>query len=174
MSFVFVVSIIAVFFVAHNFDGKEAQIHGQPLPNLFHRTDEINEMIFKLQETCERELSIQILSESPYILFVNLPPKTTPAVKSFQVFGIHPRELISTEFGIHYLEHLCGQSRFTTTEKSEDLLDIEFGLVINANPDSRILVENGARCRRTNPNFVDIERNWDAYWSPVSPANPQK
>ena len=37
-------------------------------------------------------------------------------------------------------------------------------MVINVNPKSRMEVENGNYCLRTNENGVDLNRNWDAHW----------
>jgi len=40
----------------------------------------------------------------------------------------------------------------------------EFKIVVNGNPDSRRQVEQGSFCLRTNPNGVDLNRNWDEHW----------
>lgn len=40
----------------------------------------------------------------------------------------------------------------------------EFMLVVNANPGSRMQVEQGDWCLRVNPNGVDLNRNWDEHW----------
>jgi len=44
------------------------------------------------------------------------------------------------------------------------LADNEFQIVLNGNPHSRTRVEEGEFCLRTNPNGVDLNRNWDEMW----------
>ena len=39
-----------------------------------------------------------------------------------------------------------------------------FRIIINSNPNSRVKVENGEYCKRTNNNDVDINRNWDIFF----------
>ena len=43
----------------------------------------------------------------------------------------------------------------------------EIWVVVNGNPNSREKVENGNYCLRVNKNGVDLNRNWNSYWSPV-------
>jgi len=85
----------------------------------------------------------------------------------FITFGEHSRELISPETGLEHLRQLCGESATTSKVKVEDVLkDSSFTLVLNANPRSRAKVESGEYCLRTNPNGVDLNRNYNIKWEP--------
>lgn len=44
-------------------------------------------------------------------------------------------------------------------------------MVLNANPHSRAKAEKGDFCLRENENGVDINRNYEAHWSPVEFGN---
>jgi len=84
-------------------------------------------------------------------------------VNIFILAGEHPRELISVEFILNFVKYLCMGER---NEKYLNLVNsFNFRIIINANPNSRELVEKGEYCRRTNLNFVDINRNWNIFWS---------
>lgn len=49
-------------------------------------------------------------------------------------------------------------------DRGEVLAQNEFLFVLNANPRSRLKVEQGDFCIRTNPSGVDLNRNWDEMW----------
>eukprot|EP00438_Fugacium_kawagutii_P026675 Skav231882 [mRNA] locus=scaffold54:313976:319226:- [translate_table: standard] len=68
----------------------------------------------------------------------------------------HARELISAESGLHFVKTVCQQK--------DALRNNEFMVVVNANPGSRVQVEQGDWCLRVNPNGVDLNRNWDEHW----------
>jgi len=92
-------------------------------------------------------------------------PGASPTNKNFLLFGEHSRELISPESGLHFLKSLCGET--SLSERAQSILDdSEFQIVVNGNPGSRREVEGGKFCLRTNPNGVDLNRNWDEHWQP--------
>jgi len=70
--------------------------------------------------------------------------------RAFILFGEHARELVSPETSLALLTRICDG------EGSETL----FKIMPNSNPRGRELVESGEQCRRTNPEGVDINRNW--------------
>lgn len=75
--------------------------------------------------------------------------------------GEHPREMISPEFMLHFVTFLC-ENQNTSAKKI--LEKNNFRIVVNANPNGRIKVENGDYCRRTNNNNIDLNRNWDYFF----------
>jgi len=94
---------------------------------------------------------------------------SNPINKNFLLFGEHARELISPESGLHFIKTLCGETGELNKERAtKTLQDSEFQIVVNGNPASRTKVEQGDFCLRVNPNGVDLNRNWDEEWSPVT------
>merc|ERR1719331_1724920 len=90
-------------------------------------------------------------------------PDTKPVNKNFLLFGEHARELISPESGLHFVKTLCGE--VGDKDRTASILkDSEFQIVVNGNPASRKRVEQGDYCLRTNPDGVDLNRNWDEKW----------
>merc|ERR1719453_552050 len=77
-------------------------------------------------------------------------PNSQPVNKNFLLFGEHSRELISPESGLHFVKSLCGETDLAERAK-EVLQDSEFQIVVNGNPGSRVKVEDGDFCLRTNP-----------------------
>lgn len=86
-------------------------------------------------------------------------------MRAYLLFGEHPRELISPESGLDFLNDLCSNPQSTMNQKILD--NYELRMIINANPLSREKVENGAFCLRENENGVDLNRNYDAHWVQV-------
>lgn len=80
-------------------------------------------------------------------------------LRAMLVFGEHARELISPESGLHFLRALCSGQHFNLNKVSE------IKIILNANPQSRKLVEGGDFCRRTNEDDVDLNRNWANHFS---------
>ena len=75
--------------------------------------------------------------------------------------GEHPREMISPEFMLLFITFLCENQK----NSSKKILEKNnFRIIINANPDGRIKVEEGEYCRRTNNNNIDLNRNWDYFF----------
>jgi len=91
-------------------------------------------------------------------------PGAKPVNKNFLLFGEHSRELISAESGLHFVKALCGEIPSFAADAQRILEDNEFQIVVNGNPASRRKVEEGDYCLRTNPNGVDLNRNWDEKW----------
>lgn len=94
-------------------------------------------------------------------------PHSKPLNKVFILFGEHSRELISPESGLRLLQGLCGEADLPgySKDRVRSLLhDSEFFMILNGNPSSREMVEGGQFCLRTNPNGVDLNRNWDEMW----------
>lgn len=133
----------------------------------YHTTDEIREEIGRLQGACNGMLEVTQEVEGQVTLDVATIRSTaqTP-VRAFLLFGEHSRELISPESGLHFLRVLCGEEHPPSgaPSPSDVLKGTSFQLVLNANPRSRMEVEAGDYCLRTNPNGVDLNRNWDEQW----------
>eukprot|EP00929_Paragymnodinium_shiwhaense_P003378 TRINITY_DN10385_c1_g1_i1.p1 TRINITY_DN10385_c1_g1~~TRINITY_DN10385_c1_g1_i1.p1 ORF type:complete len:438 (+),score=83.76 TRINITY_DN10385_c1_g1_i1:79-1392(+) len=96
-------------------------------------------------------------------------PSNTKKTKAVLFFGIHSRELISTESGLHFMQTLCGTG--PASARANSLLDqVDFVIVPNANPLGRKEVDRGNFCKRTNEHDVDLNRNWgfDGHMDPES------
>jgi hypothetical protein len=139
----------------------------ESMPSFYHTTDEIHEALRNLLDNCPM-LSMSALSKTSSVtgrkvtvdVFSVKNPEADPVNKVFVLFGEHPRELISSESGFHFIQSLCSNSK-----RVQDVLkQNEFKIIVNANPDSRRLVEKGEFCRRVNPDGVDLNRNWDEHW----------
>ncbi|CAD8066346.1 unnamed protein product [Paramecium primaurelia] len=130
----------------------------------YHTTAEINEELESLSRSCSF-LSLSNASDSPLIKEVNINRNQNKKYRAYILFGEHPRELISPESGIHFLNDLCFEK---TDPKNKQILDdFELRMILNANPLSRQKVEGGEYCLRENENGVDINRNYDAHWEKV-------
>lgn len=84
----------------------------------------------------------------------------SPKQKAMFVFGEHARELVTTESAVHFARSICGLGSIPPAQARAALAKVDFVLVPNANPLGRQQVENGAFCKRTNENSVDLNRNW--------------
>lgn len=98
-------------------------------------------------------------------------PDSQPVNRIFALFGEHSRELISPESGLHLVKTLCGETGLASTAAAV-LQDSEFQIVVNGNPASREKVEEGHYCLRTNPDGVDLNRNWDEGWQAAAMLDP--
>lgn len=87
--------------------------------------------------------------------------------KAFLLFGEHAREMISPEAGLALVERICSLAPEDAL-LAKMLENYHMRFVLNANPASRIRVENGDYCLRVNENGVDLNRNWDAHWEKVA------
>ena len=92
----------------------------------------------------------------------------TDKQKVFYLFGEHARELISPETGLNLIKALCGETRVSGFNVDAILEKNTFKIVLNANPIARDMVLAGEFCKRTNEDNVDLNRNWDAHWEPVT------
>lgn len=149
---------------------KKSNMLKNRLP-FYHTSDEIREEVRRLVNDCNGAASLATVSDSGVdIDAVSVKkPSSSPTNKVFMIFGEHSRELITTESGLYFLQLLCGQAADATDEDlalaASSLEDSEFQLVLNANPRSRAKVEQGDYCLRTNPEGVDLNRNWDEKWN---------
>jgi len=134
----------------------------------YHSSSELHNEVKRLARSCGNMLTMETHSDSGVdIDLVRVKkPSSNPVNKVFILFGEHSRELISPESGLRLLEVICGKHALTGELSVSSILeDSEFQLVINGNPKSRHLVEGGDYCLRTNPQGVDLNRNWDAKWT---------
>jgi len=91
-------------------------------------------------------------------------------LKALYLFGEHPRELVSSEAALYFVNYLCKES-----PHKSGLSKITYRIIFNGNPESRKEVEKGNYCIRLNPEGVDLNRNWDVEWkggSTFSETNP--
>jgi hypothetical protein len=136
----------------------------------YHTTQEIREEVELLSKSCNGAMTVETHSDSidrgVTIDVIRLrAPDAQPLNKVFLLFGEHSRELISPESGLHFLKIVCGKVPIEGKLKIPNiLLENEFQIVLNGNPHSRVEVERGDFCLRTNPNGVDLNRNWDEMW----------
>lgn len=134
----------------------------------YHTSSEIHQKVKQLSRGCGNALTMETLSDSGSDIDVVRvkAPNSNPVNKVFILFGEHSRELISPESGLHLLEMLCGSVDMKgELSVSSILQDSEFQMVVNGNPQSRNRVEGGDYCLRTNPQGVDLNRNWDEKWT---------
>jgi len=136
----------------------------------YHTSDELHEEATQLVKRCNGMASIRSVREGDVaidVINVKAQQSVPAANRIFLLFGEHSRELISPESGLHFLRVLCGNVpvRAGASDLASVLRNAEFALVLNANPRSRLKVEQGDWCLRANPNGVDLNRNWDIAWS---------
>jgi len=135
----------------------------------YHSTDEIHQELVALSSRCHGMTLDTKQAGSQFIDVVTIKaPGSKPLNKNFMLFGEHARELISPESSLHFIKTLCGETG-DNDRASRILKDSEFQMVVNANPESRKAVEQGDACLRSNPNGVDLNRNWAKGWEPVAP-----
>lgn len=81
----------------------------------------------------------------------------------FVAFGQHAREMIAVETGMYFLNAICGAGDLgdiNEDDMNDALGNYELRMVMNANPEGRKKVEEGAYCWRSNKDKVDPNRNW--------------
>jgi hypothetical protein len=124
--------------------------------------------------TLHTESQGSLIGHSATVDVVTIKGSGAKAVnKNFILMGEHARELIGPETGLELVKALCGETALAAKAR-EALVDSEFQIVVNGNPKSRELVEQGNYCLRTNVNGVDLNRNWDENWDPnPNPASPK-
>lgn len=145
--------------------------------NLYHTIDEINERLEYLlnSEQCKHLLTRTIYKpaanamsedENITITYYTLTDNESLVEKTkvFLLFGIHPREFITSEIGLYIIESLCGlNSTYDANTTKHLLYNHIFYLVPFANVRGRRILETGHFCIRTNWNGVDLNRNWDSF-----------
>eukprot|EP00419_Tripos_fusus_P076148 CAMPEP_0172891792 /NCGR_PEP_ID=MMETSP1075-20121228/144700_1 /TAXON_ID=2916 /ORGANISM="Ceratium fusus, Strain PA161109" /LENGTH=375 /DNA_ID=CAMNT_0013746307 /DNA_START=69 /DNA_END=1196 /DNA_ORIENTATION=- len=143
----------------------------------YHSTDAIKDELEALATRCQgmEVKSVKARGDNGMERSIDLvsirAPGASPTNKVFMLFGEHSRELISPESGLHFVKTLCGETDLGP-QASDVLKDSEFQIVVNGNPVSRQQVEKGNFCLRTNPNGVDLNRNWDEQWQPEAELDP--
>eukprot|EP00930_Biecheleria_cincta_P002122 TRINITY_DN103167_c0_g1_i1.p1 TRINITY_DN103167_c0_g1~~TRINITY_DN103167_c0_g1_i1.p1 ORF type:complete len:447 (-),score=75.90 TRINITY_DN103167_c0_g1_i1:43-1218(-) len=131
----------------------------------YHTSEQIESLTKSFVESCGKKATVRTVGSDVSIQEVRVRnPDAKPTNRVSILFGEHSRELISPETGLQLLKMLCGQ------DGQKELVDnvlktSEFQLVLNANPKSRLKVEQGDYCLRDNPAGVDLNRNWDVHWS---------
>jgi len=132
----------------------------------YHTADEIKSEVERLSQKCGGMLSHNTISENGVDLdtITVRKPGAKAVNRVFMAFGEHSRELISSESGLHLLRTLCGDVESSDAKAANVLDNSEFMMVLNSNPRSRAKVEQGDYCLRTNPEGVDLNRNWDEYF----------
>lgn len=135
----------------------------------YHTTKEIDDEIERLEKVCDAsmEVSHERGDYDVTLTMVRIRPlrskgNATSVNRAFLLFGEHSRELISPESGLYFLRQLCGDVEMHKGQDREEFMTThDIMMVLNANPRSRLAVESGDFCVRTNPNGVDLNRNWD-------------
>jgi hypothetical protein len=141
----------------------------------YHTSPEIKKEAVKLAQKCHNMLNVTTVHDGDVAIEVATvrKPGAQPPNKVFLLFGEHSRELISPESGLYFLRMLCGDvpmgsngaaSLLQYRSALDALEDSEFQIVLNGNPRSRMKVETGDFCLRTNPDGVDLNRNWDEHY----------
>eukprot|EP00933_Yihiella_yeosuensis_P081708 TRINITY_DN95387_c0_g1_i1.p1 TRINITY_DN95387_c0_g1~~TRINITY_DN95387_c0_g1_i1.p1 ORF type:complete len:418 (-),score=80.26 TRINITY_DN95387_c0_g1_i1:138-1391(-) len=150
-----------------NAKSRSLSISTTPLPSWYHTSENIFVELGQLSEKCP-ELTWRTVKKTggasnrtASVEVYNVKAKDAkPKNRNFLLFGEHARELISPESALHFIKLLC-----SSNDRAKKILQhSEFEIVANGNPDSRQLVEQGNYCLRTDPDQVDLNRNWDAHW----------
>lgn len=130
----------------------------------YHTSEQIESLTKSFVESCGGKATVKTAGSEVSIQEVRIrDPAAKPTNRVSFLFGEHSRELISPETGLQLLKMLCGQG--DNKELVENALKTsEFQLILNANPKSRLKVEQGDYCLRDNPAGVDLNRNWDIHW----------
>jgi len=135
----------------------------------YHTTKELENEIERLAAVCDADMEVHRESEGHAVTLttVRIRPahgkvNATGVNRAFLLFGEHARELIGPESGLYFLRQLCGDAEMQQgQDRNEFLATHDIMMVLNANPRSRKVVESGDFCVRTNPEGVDLNRNWD-------------
>jgi len=134
----------------------------------YHTTEEMYKEVDRLAKVCHADMEVTHETQTDVSLKVvrvrskQAPSNATKINRAFLLFGEHSRELISPESGLYFLRQLCGDvDMHQGQDRNEFLAASDVMLVLNANPRSRKQVESGHYCIRTNPDGVDLNRNWD-------------
>ena len=135
---------------------------------------------------CNGKISKQMLVDSPstplYEInkekakasrYLRAHHSSSSAAKSkkrvFITFGVHPRELISTEVALKFFQELCSNSNEVLTKANKKMIfsDFNIKMVPNSNRGGREKVEKGDYCNRLDEKGVDLNRNWPLGWRSV-------
>jgi len=138
------------------------------MPNFYHTSGAISTELARLADgNCMNKLmTVEDKKEnvfSPTIQVVTIKPKDGQAKhRAMYIAGEHARELIGSEAAFQFVKDLCSGGSNQLVQQSSR--NTEFKIIVNANPTSRRLVENGAHCLRASTRGVDLNRTWDVNW----------
>lgn len=141
-----------------------AQALKERLP-FYHSSSELHEDLQKLVSDCKSGHATLETRDSggiglDVVTIKGSSSETSAKQKAMFVFGEHAREVVTTESAVHFARSICGLGSIPPEQARAALARTDFILVPNANPMGRQEVENGAFCKRTNENGVDLNRNW--------------
>lgn len=130
----------------------------------YHSSSELHDDLEKLVSDCKTaQVSLDTRQSGGVgldVVTIKSSSGSGPKQKAMFVFGEHARELVTTESAVHFARSICGLGSIPVQQARAALARSDFILVPNANPLGRQAVENGAFCKRTNENSVDLNRNW--------------
>ncbi|CBZ52412.1 conserved hypothetical protein [Neospora caninum Liverpool] len=136
------------------------------LPPYYHTTAQLKDELEKLANGCEGfSVHHEPIDDGHTIEFVTVSRASNNPDRFFMLAGEHPRELISAESALHFLQVLCGKETKLADKARKVLQHTSFQVVVNGNPISRAKVEAGDYCLRGNENNVDLNRNWADHWA---------
>jgi hypothetical protein len=148
------------------------KLKGPELIKNYKTGAQLKEMADKLVLNCGCS-SKEIISTSPEIIAYTVkkcPEEIPEAMRSkvqkvFLLFGEHPRELLSPQTGIKFMEFLCRKATLAKMDDTNSLNKNIFKIILNANPNGKAYLEANTNdskkmSKRSNTNDVDLNRNW--------------
>jgi len=136
----------------------------------YHTATEILSAVSQLTQSCQHPLHVATVNDSKRVggLLVARLGKSSSDKKVMVVANEHPRELVTAEVMLRFLQMACNGSG--------DLQELEFVLVPVVNEQGRRLVETGSNvCQRLTTEeegAVDLNRNMDVDWGRGVATNP--
>lgn len=134
----------------------------------FHDSQQLDSEVARLSENCggRMEVTKQTDGDVSIDLIRIKGDAKTANNRMFIASGEHARELIGSESVLYFLRAICGDVKLHGKNRSvaKVLAKTDFAVVLNANPLSRLKVDEGDFCVRENPNGIDLNRNWDTHW----------
>jgi hypothetical protein len=138
----------------------------------YHSGDSIHSSLEGLSKSCSAPMKIATEScgSDCSIDIVDIGESSNER-RIFYLFGEHARELISPETALAFIKELCSPNPSLMVKQV--LKTTRFRIIPNGNPTARRLVEQGQFCLRANMNGVDLNRNWDAFWTQDAAINTE-
>ncbi len=145
---------------------KEAEVEEIEQQHTYLTSEQISAEIRKIvDQDPEKRFTVERLSDEAWtstsenqnvgIDVVHFQPNAVNSSpngkKAFFLFGLHARELISSETGLQFLKSL-----------QQNGSPFEIKLIIDVNPLGRRQVLNKEGCQRYNENDIDLNRNFDS------------